>query len=159
MLPLMALAYALTAQATIPPPPPGFHLVPQDRDLSQMGDAELIMLAGLPVDAPPSIQTGDWSYLGRSTSAGVYMFIRGAQREGMIWVRYEYTSPTASSRSTRLLVELDCGGLRSRTLQSTGFSGSNLEGDAIPGYPTQAWEFSAPDTFASLQLEAACPPN
>lgn len=154
---LITLAYVLTAQATTPPPPPGFIPVPQGSDFSQMSDLELTMLAGLPDDAPKTIELGNWSYAGRSTNAAVYMFIRGAQREGMIWVRYEYTAPSAPSRSSRLLVEADCAGRRTRTLQSTGFVAPNLQGDAVPAYPIQSWEFSAPETFASLQLEAACP--
>lgn len=154
MVPLIALAYALTAQTVIPPPPSGFEVFPE---VSQMSDAELIMLIGLPDNAPSDIETGDWSYRGRSTAAGVYMFIRGAQQERMIWVRYEYTSPSAPSRSIRSLVEMDCAGLRTRTLQTSGFTGRNLQGNVETGHPIQAWEYAAPDTFASLQLEAACP--
>jgi hypothetical protein len=147
----MALAlqdpYAgIATPVQIPPPPPGYRLIEDGTEWP----GRLIQLA------PPFdyIEIEDWTSLGGGTE--VMVLTRTARQPRHIWARWEHLVPVNEVRSVRTLVEADCAGWRSRTVQQSTFSRPNLEGLIETVDTLRPWSAAAPATLGEAVLAAAC---
>lgn len=129
-----------------PRPPQGFTLVEPEPE-------RRITRLTPPFDI---IEVGDWVPRGGGTD--VFLLTQRARQPGHIWVRWEYLAPALDEvLSVRDLTEFDCGSWRTRIVQQTLFSQSNLQGEPdTTGYSFAQWEFAAPGTLSEAILEAAC---
>lgn len=119
----------------------------------------LIALAQAPV---VPIDDMGWKFLDSATGIAVYTrqatpaVVAGKAR---LWLRYEYsTSQSLGQKSVMMLDEYDCAQGQLRTLQSTYYTDSNLDGPVVNGSVPVApqWTYAAPGTLGESGFIAAC---
>lgn len=105
-----------------------------------------------------SVEVGSWTYEVASADGRTLMFSRSDRAPaGRRWFRYEYEPGRLEGvRSLRTLIEADCVGGRTRSVQSEWFSGPNLSGDSTSERPSLLWSYPPPDTFQERQLLMIC---
>lgn len=97
-----------------------------------------------------------WVWRGLSNNNGSILFTKPGPRPNTIWTRQELRQPDElKTLSTVTLVEADCTGRRSRTIQGTDYIGPNLTGKSET-WTGQTWRYPVPDTIADAILSYAC---
>jgi hypothetical protein len=100
--------------------------------------------------------THGWIFVGASDDNAV--FIQPGPRPTLHWRRLELRRAQSTGlRSVRSLIQVDCAGGRSRSIQRADYSQPNLDG------PTMAtdssigdWTYDGPGTLGGSFLEEAC---
>lgn len=110
--------------------------------------------------AKANLQDEGWVQINAGDRA--VLFVRaaphGPRGEVRLWVRYEhFPSNIGVWVSTAALMEMDCAERRERSLQITGYTKNNLEGEA----KTQAdaeppWQYATPGTLGETEIGIAC---
>jgi hypothetical protein len=96
-----------------------------------------------------------WTVVGGDDAVAI--FIQPGPRPSLHWQRFERRTADLGVRSSRVLVEVDCAGGRSRYIQDTYFSQPNLEGSVVDTSNTIGdWSYVEPGTLGEGFLRAAC---
>jgi len=106
------------------------------------------------------IDTAGWIPATKDDEA--YILFKEVPQQGnnkKVWERFEVLQPkTFSSFSTRsavALLEFDCSGGRSRTLQEISYSENNLKGDERVGEPDD-WSYVVPGSRVDDMFKRVC---
>lgn len=105
------------------------------------------------------IRQDGWTYRGEATSRDLIFFTRPApQGRDRLWIRFENAASRREDfRSVRAIVEADCANGRLRSLQTTGFSNPNLEGQSV-SRQSEDWFYPAPGTMHETAYDLLCSP-
>ena len=97
-----------------------------------------------------------WTRRGLSSNQETMLFTRAGPRPNMIWSRQEFQSADrVQALSTVSLVEVDCLGRRSRTVQSTDFGGRNPTGQSM-SFEAVEWRYPMPGSLGEAVLVYGC---
>jgi hypothetical protein len=131
--------------------------------------AALLMANGLPSIPPPADPA--WAFVSSSGDLKTTLFVHSADSPAnpalrRLWVRFAYEAdqygrtdvPAAKGAVAQvLLVEVDCAGDQSRTLQTARYSSANLTGLLSKSSPPDpAWRPTPPESFAREIHPIAC---
>ena len=116
----------------------------------------LALIFAIQTDWQEALQNRGWNPVGAST--GSVIFIRPGPRPNLHWERIEFRDPLAGGMMSAMsLHEVDCPGGRSRTLQTTTYSGRNLEGRTLGTVTeTRGWVYAPPGTISESFFRRAC---
>lgn len=108
------------------------------------------------------IAVGDWTYVGNSDST--VMFVKPAPADGpyaRVFVRFEdgipFTRQDFSSLASLEVDDVDCGGQRTRIVQSIRYAEHNMMGESrADPIDTPVWKSEAPGSFGAGLLAHVC---
>jgi hypothetical protein len=116
----------------------------------------LALLLAMQADWWTALPAMGWTRVGVSEDTA--LFIRPGPRPNLRWERQELRETENGVRSSMSLIEVDCPGGRSRSIQNTYYSQPNLAGPAsFTDGETTRWRYASPDTIGARFFDAACP--
>lgn len=113
----------------------------------------LALQATWPADRPDN----GWTRRGMTTDGTALLLTKPGPRAGMVWTRQELREPDPKFQtySTITLVEADCTGRRSRTIQGTDWTGKNATGTSVTWEGSQ-WRYPLPGSLGETIMIYAC---
>ena len=111
------------------------------------------------VSAAAAQPTGQWLRVGEVTG-GTFYIQPAAPQGGYLryWERIDFSTrqQDTGDHSMISLMELDCAGQRSRTLEMIGYTGPALSGRAVPEQGSGRWTAITPGSIGHDAAQIVC---